>query len=67
MSLRAFHLLFIALSAALAGFVAAWAAGQYRVGHDPAYAVASAASIASAAALAVYGRMFQRKTKNLVG
>ena len=30
MSLRAFHLLFIALSVVLAAFVAAWATGQYR-------------------------------------
>ena len=29
MSLRAFHLLFIALSVVLAAFFAAWAAGQY--------------------------------------
>ena len=34
MSLRAFHLLFIALSVVLAGFCAAWAVGQYRTGHQ---------------------------------
>ena len=65
MSLRAFHLLFIALSVALCGFVAAWAMGQYRAGYDASYAVAAAASIATAAGLAAYGRMFQRKTRNL--
>jgi hypothetical protein len=65
MSLRAFHLLFIALSVALCGFVAAWAMGQYRAGHDPAYAMATAGSIATAAGLAAYGRLFQRKTRNL--
>ena len=32
MSLRAFHLLFIALSVVLAAFCAAWAVGQYRAG-----------------------------------
>jgi hypothetical protein len=63
MSLRAFHLLFIALSVALAGFVAAWAAGQYRAAHDASYAVAGIAAIAGAAGLAVYGRMFLRKTR----
>ena len=63
MSLRAFHLLFIALSVALAGFVAAWAAGQYRAAHDASYAVAAVAAIAGAAGLAVYGRMFLRKTR----
>ena len=30
MSLRAFHLLFIALSIVLAAFLAAWAMGQYQ-------------------------------------
>jgi len=65
MSLRAFHLLFIALSVALCGFVAAWATGQYRAGHDAAYAAAAAGSIAAAAGLAAYGRLFQRKTRNL--
>ena len=65
MSLRAFHLLFIALSIALCGFVAAWAMGQYRAGHDGGYAVTGVASIATAAGLAAYGRMFQRKTRNL--
>ena len=33
MSLRAFHLLFIALSVVLAAFFAAWAVGQYRADH----------------------------------
>jgi hypothetical protein len=65
MSLRAFHLLFIALSVALAGFVAAWAAGQYRASHDATYAAAGVASIAGAAGLAIYGKMFQRKTRHL--
>jgi hypothetical protein len=65
MSLRAFHLFFIALSVALCGFVAAWAMGQYRAGHDASYAVAAVASIVTAAGLAAYGRMFQRKTRNL--
>ena len=65
MSLRAFHVLFIALSVALAGFVAAWAAGQYRLAHDATYAAAAVASMAGAAALAVYGRTFLRKTRHL--
>ena len=65
MSLRAFHLLFIALSIVLAAFLAAWAAGQYRAGHDLAYFGAGMASLGSAAALAVYAVAFQRKTRNL--
>ena len=44
MSLRAFHLLFIALSVVLAAFFAAWATGQYRVEHQIGYAAAALAS-----------------------
>jgi len=65
MSLRAFHLLFIALSIVLAAFFSAWAAAQYRVQHDMGYAVAGAVSLLSAGMLAVYGTIFQRKTKHL--
>jgi len=65
MSLRAFHLFFIALSIVLAAFCAAWATTQFRAAGDAGYAVAAGASIAAAAALAVYGATFQRKTRNL--
>ena len=65
MSLRAFHLLFITLSIVLAAFLAAWAVGQYRAGHDLAYLGAGAAALMSAAVLAVYAVAFQRKTRNM--
>jgi hypothetical protein len=65
MSLRAFHLLFIALSVVLAAFCAAWAVGQYRVGHDAAFMAGAALSVIAAGGLAVYGAAFQRKTKSL--
>jgi hypothetical protein len=65
MSLRAFHLLFIALSIVLAAFVAAWALGQYRVEQSAGYLLAGGVSLASALALAVYASTFQRKTKGL--
>jgi membrane protease YdiL (CAAX protease family) len=65
MSLRYFHLLFIALSVVLAAFTAAWAVGQYRLAHEIQYVVASVMAIASGAALAVYGTKFQRKTRDL--
>ena len=48
MSLRAFHLLFIALSVVLAAFFAAWAIGQYRV--EPAISSYARAGVASLAA-----------------
>ena len=65
MSLRAFHLLFIALSIVLAAFFAAWAAGQYRVEHHIDYALAGIAALVCAAGLAAYGVAFQRKTRHL--
>ena len=65
MSLRAFHLLFIALSVVLAAFVAAWAGQQYQASHAVSYALAAVASLASGGGLAVYGAAFQRKTRGL--
>ena len=63
MSLRAFHLLFIAVSVMLTAFVAAWAIGEYRTAHDSGYLAACVASAATGVALAIYGAMFQRKSK----
>jgi hypothetical protein len=65
MSLRAFHLLFIALSVMLAAFVAAWAAGQYRLEHGTIYVVTGIGALAASGLLAAYGTAFQRKTRNL--
>jgi len=65
MSLRAFHLFFIAISAVLPAFCAAWAVAQYRVEPSASYAVGAAVSTLSVAALAVYGTIFQRKTRKL--
>jgi hypothetical protein len=65
-SLRAFHLFFIAVSIVLAAFCAAWALGQYRDGHQGIFAGTAVLSIAAAAGLAVYGAVFQRKTRSLV-
>ena len=65
MSLRAFHLLFIALSVVLAAFFAAWAFGEYRSQQDLSYAATAVASLGAGIGLAVYGAAFQRKTKSL--
>jgi hypothetical protein len=65
MSLRAFHLFFIAASVVLAAFVAAWALGQYQAAHTVTYALTGVAALASGAGLAVYGAVFQRKTRRL--
>ena len=65
MSLRAFHLLFIAISIVLTAFFAAWAAGQYQAAHQAGYVVTAVTSLASGVALTVYLVMFQRKTRRL--
>lgn len=65
MSLRAFHLFFIAISTILAAFVAAWAAQQYQTTHAGGYAAAATGALASGIAMAVYGALFQRKTRRL--
>ena len=66
MSLRAFHLFFIAMSVILAAFVAAWAVGEYQTGHQVTYVLTAVASLATGIGMAVYGAMFQRKTRGLV-
>ena len=65
MSLRAFHLFFIAISAIMAAFCSAWAFSAYRADHQLTYAAGSVLAAASVAALAMYGAAFQRKTRNL--
>jgi len=65
MSLKAFHLLFIAMSTILAAFMAAWAVSQYRALHETGYIATAVASALVAAGLAVYGAKFQRKMRHL--
>ena len=65
MSLKAFHLFFIALSIVLAAFTAAWASGQYRVAHEAGYLVTVAVCVAAGIGLAVYGAKFQKKARRL--
>lgn len=67
MSLRAFHLLFIALSIALSAFFAAWASGQYRVVGGPGYLATAAIALGAGGGLAVYAVRFVRKTRNMSG
>ncbi len=65
MSLRSFHLLFIAVSVMLAAYFAAWSGGQYRLAHEFVYALSAVLSTATGCGLAVYGAAFQRKTRHL--
>ena len=65
MSLRAFHLVFIAMTVVLTAFFGMWAFGEYRVNHQPAYAVTACGSLLAGAGLVIYGAAFQRKTRRL--
>jgi ABC-type Mn2+/Zn2+ transport system permease subunit len=65
MSLRAFHILFIALSVVLTAFFAAWAFGQYRTEGDSSYALTAVGSLAAGIGLVIYGAAFLKKTKRL--
>ena len=63
MSLRAFHVLFIALSVVLTAFFAAWAFGQYRTDGAMSYLLTAAGSLAAGIGLVVYAVGFLKKTK----
>jgi len=63
MSLKNFHLLFIALSVLLALFVGAWAFRGFQESGSPALAAASVASIAGAGLLLDYERRFARRCR----
>ena len=65
MSLKAFHLFFIVLSVILAGFVAAWAVGQYRAGGETTDLVTAVLALAASGSLVWYASLFRRKTRNL--
>jgi hypothetical protein len=65
MSLKAFHVFFIAVSTVLAAFCAAWAVNAYRTDPSAGYLAGAALSVGSVAALGVYAALFQRKARNL--
>ena len=65
MSLKAFHVVFIAASASLAAVMAAWALGNWRSGgggSDLAWGVGSAVT---ALVLVGYGFVFVRKLRHI--
>lgn len=65
MSLRAFHLFFIAVSVALCAFFSSWSVGQYRLERELPYALLTVGCVLSGMGLAVYGVAFQRKMRQL--
>jgi hypothetical protein len=65
MSLKAFHVFFIAASGVLSAFCAAWAVNQYRLEPSASYLLGAVLSVGCMVALAVYAAMFQRKARKL--
>ncbi|MBV9462891.1 MAG: hypothetical protein JO317_01565 [Verrucomicrobiae bacterium] len=65
MSLKAFHLFFIALSTLLALGFAGWCAVQFANEHRLAWIFAAVGSLAAAAGLIWYGRRVYEKLKRL--
>lgn len=64
-SLKGFHLLFIAVSVVLAAFVVAWAVQQYRTDREWLDLLAALIGLSSAGVLAVYGARFRQKVRRL--
>ncbi len=66
MSLRIFHLVFIAISTLFALGFSVWLAGLAVDGGNPLWYLAAAGCILSAAAMVFYAVRFFRKTRNMV-
>lgn len=65
MSLKAFHVVFVAASVLLMTFLSAWNFRNYRESGAGADLVWSAAAGLAIVVLLVYGRFFLRKLKNI--
>ena len=65
MSLKAFHIVFIALSSLMAFGFAVWLIKGFTVSDNPLQLIAGMASVLVAAGLIVYGIRFIRKLKHV--
>ncbi|MBN8248093.1 MAG: hypothetical protein J0L84_11680 [Verrucomicrobia bacterium] len=65
MSLKAFHVVFVAVSILLTLVVSSWSFGNYRDGGSARDLAFGIASLLAGAGLAVYGRVFLKKFKNI--
>jgi hypothetical protein len=65
MSLKAFHLVFVTASVLLMLGIAGWCVSQYLDGAGTNQLVWATVSLACAAALLVYGRIFLKKLKHI--
>ena len=63
MSLKAFHIFFISISALMCLGIAAWRLAAY--GQEPGALVQALAAAAAGVGLVEYGRRFLKKTKEL--
>ena len=65
MSLKAFHVVFVAIALMLCLGLGVWAAGQYRSIGDKESLYISAVSFVAGVILGVYGMWFLRKLRNV--
>lgn len=66
MSLRIFHLVFIAISALFVLGFAVWLVGLAGTGGNGLWYLAAAGCVLASAAMVLYAVRFYRKTKNMV-
>jgi len=65
MSLKAFHIVFVAASVILMAFLTGWSFLAYQETHAADYLVWSLCAACSVVGLVVYGRFFLRKLRNI--
>jgi hypothetical protein len=65
MSLKAFHIVFVAASVTLMAFLSGWSFLAYRETHSAEYLVWSLCAAISVVGLVIYGRFFLRKLRNI--
>ena len=65
MSLKAFHIVFVAASVILMAFLTGWSLLAYQETHSADYLVWSLCAACSVVGLVVYGRFFLRKLRNI--
>lgn len=65
MSLKAFHIVFVAASVVLMAFLSGWSFLAYRETRSSEYLVWSLCAACSVVGLVIYGRFFLRKLRNI--
>lgn len=65
MSLKAFHIVFVAASVVLMAFLSGWSFLAYQETQSTEYLVWSLCAASSVVGLVIYGRFFLRKLRNI--